>query len=131
MTLPRGKKPVGCKWVFIVKYKADGTVERYKPRLVARGFTQTYDIDYTETFAPLAKLNTIRVLLSLAANLDWPLHQFDIKNAFLNGELEKEVFMTLPPRFCKEEEKIRVCKLKKSLYVSNNLQEQGSIDLQR
>ena len=62
MTLPRGKKPMGCKWVFIVKYKADGTVERYKPRLVARGFTQTYDIDYTETFAPLAKLNTIRVL---------------------------------------------------------------------
>ncbi|KAL6331881.1 hypothetical protein AAG906_020228 [Vitis piasezkii] len=74
MTLPRGKKPVGCKWVFIVKYKADGTVERYKARL------------------------------------------FDIKNAFLNGELEEEVFMTLPPGFCKEEEETRVCKLKKSLY---------------
>ena len=65
---------MGCKWVFTVKYKADGTVERYKPRLVAKGFTQTYDIDYTETFAPLAKLNTIRVLLSSVANLDWPLH---------------------------------------------------------
>ena len=96
MTLPRGKKPVGCKWVFIVKYKVDGTVERYKARLVVKGFTQTYDIDYTETFAPVAKLNTIRVLLSLVANLDWPLHQFDIKNAFLNGELEEEVFMMLP-----------------------------------
>ncbi|RVW66606.1 Retrovirus-related Pol polyprotein from transposon RE1 [Vitis vinifera] len=107
---------MGCKWVFTVKYKADGTVERYKPRLVAKGFTQTYDIDYTETFAPLAKLNTIRVLLSLGANLDWPLHQFDIKNSFLNGELEEEVFMTLPPGFCKEEEETRVCKLKKSLY---------------
>ena len=59
MTLPRGKKPVGCKWVFTVKYKANGTVERYKAYLVAKGFTQTYDIDYTKTFAPVAKLNTI------------------------------------------------------------------------
>ncbi|RVW16154.1 Retrovirus-related Pol polyprotein from transposon RE1 [Vitis vinifera] len=79
---------MGCKWVFTVKYKADGTVERYKDRLVAKRFTQTYGIDYTEAFAPIAKLNTIRVLLSLAANLAWPLHQFDIKNVFLNGELE-------------------------------------------
>ena len=99
-----------------MKYKADGTVERYKARLVAEGFTQTYGIDYTKTFAPMAKLNTIRDLLSLAANLDWALHQFDINNVFLNGELEEQVFMTLPPGFCKEEEKIRVCKLKKSLY---------------
>ncbi|RVW35848.1 Retrovirus-related Pol polyprotein from transposon RE1 [Vitis vinifera] len=112
----RGKKLVGCKWVFTVKYKADGTIERYKARLVAKGFTQTYGIDYTETFAPMAKLNTIRVLLSLAANLDWPLHQFDIKNVFLNGELEEEVFVMLPPGFCKEEEETRVSKLKKSLY---------------
>ncbi|RVW92088.1 Retrovirus-related Pol polyprotein from transposon TNT 1-94 [Vitis vinifera] len=116
MNLPRGKKLVGCKWVFTVKYKADGTIERYKARLVAKGFTQTYGIDYTETFAPMAKLNTIRVLLSLAANLDLPLHQFDIKNVFLNGELEEEVFVMLPPGFCKEEEETRVSKLKKSLY---------------
>ncbi|RVW15529.1 Retrovirus-related Pol polyprotein from transposon RE1 [Vitis vinifera] len=107
MTLPRGKKPMSCKWVFTVKYKADGTVERYKAHLVARGFTQTYGIDYTETFAPVAKLNTIRVLLSLAANLDWSLHQFDIKNVFLHGELKEEVFMTLPPGFCKEKEETR------------------------
>ena len=107
MNLPRGKKPVGCKWIFTLKYKADDTVERYKARLVTKGFTQTYGINYTETFAPVAKLNTIRVLLSLAANLDWPLRQFDIKNAFLNGELEEEVFMMLPPGFCKEEEETR------------------------
>lgn len=72
---PKGKKPVGCKWVFIVKYNTDGSIKRYKARLVAKGFTQTYGIDYQETFAPVEKLNRIRVLLSLAANLNWSLHQ--------------------------------------------------------
>ena len=73
------KKLVGCKWVFAVKHNADGSVNRFTARLVAKGFTQSYGIDYEEMFAPVAKLNSIRVLLSLAANLDWLLQQLDIK----------------------------------------------------
>ena len=68
-----GKKTVGSKWVFTVKYKSDGTIERYKSRLVAKSYTQTYCIDYQEIFAPVAKMNTVRVILSLTVNLDWPL----------------------------------------------------------
>ena len=65
---------MGCKWVFTIKYSSDGSVERYKARLVVKDFTQTFGVDFNETFAPVAKLNTIGILLSLAANLDWPLH---------------------------------------------------------
>ncbi|RVW44659.1 Retrovirus-related Pol polyprotein from transposon RE1 [Vitis vinifera] len=114
--LPVGKRPVGCKWIFTIKYKADGSVERFKARLVARGFTQSYGIDYQETFAPVTKLNTIRILLSLAVNQDWCLQQLDIKNAFLNGDLEEEVYMEIPPGFEESMAKNQVCKLQKSLY---------------
>ena len=93
--LPKGKLTVGCKWVSTLKRNPDGSIWRYKARLVAKGFTQASGVDYFETSSPMAKLNSSRVILSLAANLDWPLYQMDVKNAFLHGEL-KEVFIEIP-----------------------------------
>lgn len=114
--LPKGKKTVGCRWLFNSKCKADGSVERYKARLVAKGFTQKCGIDYQETFALVAKIDYIRVLISLAVNSNWPLHQLNIKNVFLNGDLEKEVFMSLPPGFEGKHGQKKMCRLRKSLY---------------
>jgi hypothetical protein len=111
---PVGTSIVGCRWVFTVKQNPDGTVDHLKARLVAKGFTQTYGFDYTETFSPVAKLNSIRIIISLAANLDWPLHQLDVKNAFLHGDLTETVYMTQPPGF--ESKGECVCHLKKSIY---------------
>ena len=78
---------VGCRWVFNVKYNTNGTLERYKDWLVAKGYTQTYGIDYLETFAPVAKMTTVRILISLASCCGWELMQFDVKIAFLHGDL--------------------------------------------
>ena len=113
--LPSSKKPVGRKWVFVVKFKGDGSLERYKARLVAKGYTQTYEMDYQETFSPMAKMNTIRILLSLAVNFDWELQQYDVKNSFLHGELEEEIYMSIPSGFNGSDGN-KVFRLKKALY---------------
>ena len=107
---------MGYKWVFSIKHKAYGSIERYKAKLVAKGYTQTHGINYQEILSLIAKLNTVRVLLSLAANLDWPLHQFDVKNAFLYGDLEEEVYMDILLGFETSSKTIGVCKLQKALY---------------
>jgi hypothetical protein len=114
--LPAGKKVVSCKWVFTVKQTPEGKVERYKARLVARGYSQTYGIDYDETFAPVAKMSTVRILISCVANFGWPLYQLDVKNAFLHGDLQEEVYMEVPPGYSNPEMVGKVCRLKKSLY---------------
>uniref|UniRef100_A0A2N9GQ28 Reverse transcriptase Ty1/copia-type domain-containing protein n=1 Tax=Fagus sylvatica TaxID=28930 RepID=A0A2N9GQ28_FAGSY len=113
-TLPPSKSAVGCKWVYKIKTRADGSVERYKARLVARGFTQEYGIDYEETFAPVAHLTSVRSLLAVAAVRHWPLFQMDVKNAFLNGDLLEEVYMQPPPGY--PDSQNQVCRLRRALY---------------
>ena len=95
--------------VYTVKYNPDGSVARRKARLVAKSFTQIYGEDYSETFAPVSKLNSVRVVISIAANMGWPFFQLDVKNAFLHGELQEEVYMSLPPGFVCQGEKHKVC----------------------
>ena len=114
--VPTRKKPIGCRWVYTLKCKSNGSLDRYKARLVARGYTQTYGIHYQETFALVAKMNTIKILISLAVNLDWPLNQYDIKNAFLHGDLKEEIYMKCPPGYEGIRSKGNVCKLRKALY---------------
>ena len=113
---PKDKKAVGCRWLYTVKYMSDGTLDRYKARLVAKRYTQTYGIVYEETFALVAKMNTIRIILSLAAHFGWAMHQFDVKNAFLHGSLEEEVYMEIPPGYGIVNEGNKACRLKKALY---------------
>ena len=88
---------IGCKWVYEIKTRSDGIVDRYKARLVARGFTPEYEIDYEETFAYVARLSSIRTLIVVSTARKWPHFQMDVKNVFLNGELSEEVYMKLPP----------------------------------
>eukprot|EP01018_Ginkgo_biloba_P038757 Gb_28556 [translate_table: standard] len=110
--LPQGKHAINCKWVYKTKFKVDGTIDKHKARLVTKGFAQIEGIDYEETFAP----TTIRILPSIAAQFGWEIHQMDMKTAFLNDDLEEEVYTQQPLGFVESGKEDKVCKLIKALY---------------
>ena len=114
--LPKGRKPVGSKWVFKLKIGPNGLVERHKARLVAQGFSQKYGLDYDETFSPVVRFESLRTVIALAVQNGMKLHQMDVTTAFLNGELEEEVYMKQPEGFAAKGQEDMVCKLKRSIY---------------
>ena len=102
--------------MFKTKFNVNGIVDKFKARLVAKGYSQKEGIDYEDTFALVAKMNTIRLIISLAIKFDWVLHQMDVKSTFLNGDLREEIYLVQPEGFVKHGKKFLVCKLKKALY---------------
>lgn len=114
--LPHGVKPIGLKWIFKLKRNSDGSINKYKARLVAKGYVQQYGVDYVEVFAPVARIETIRLLISLAASHGWEIHHLDVKTAFLHGDLKEIVYVTQPEGFEIEGCEGKVYKLNKALY---------------
>lgn len=114
--LPAGVKPIGLKWVFKIKRNADGSISKYKARLVEKGYVQRHGIDYDEVFATVARIETIRVIIALAASKGWEVHHLDVKTAFLNGELREEVYVVQPEGFVVKGQEHKVYKLKRALY---------------
>jgi len=115
--LPSVKSVVGCRWIFAIKVGLDGTIDRLKARLVAKGYTKIFGLDYGDTFSPVAKMVSVRLFIAMAALQKWPLYQLDVKNVFLNGDLQEDIYMEQPPAFVAQGESSGlVCRLHKSLY---------------
>ncbi|KAG8489717.1 hypothetical protein CXB51_017702 [Gossypium anomalum] len=110
------KKVIGVRWVFRAKFNADGSLNKHKARLVVKGYCQQYGVDFEETFAPVARLDTIKLLFSLAAQKKWQIHQLDVKSAFLNGFLKEEIYIEQPDGFQVQGQEDKVYRLKKALY---------------
>jgi hypothetical protein len=115
VSCPLSVKLIGCKWVYSIKLRSDGTLDRYKARLVVLGNRQEYGVDYEKTFAPVAKMTTVHTIIAIAASQGWPLHQMDVKNTFLHGDLKEDIYMAPPPGLVSSSKSV-VCKLKRSLY---------------
>jgi len=115
VALAKDKKKIGCKWVYKVKHNANGFVNKYKARSVAKGYAQTYGIDYEETYNLIAKMITIRAIIAMAVGKGWSLHQMDAKSVFLRGDLQEEVYIEQPPSYVDQTYPNLVCRLKKIL----------------
>ena len=113
---PEGKSVVTSKWIYKIKHAADGSIEKYKARFVAHGFSQKEGIDYEETFAPVARYTSIRSVLAFAVVMKWKIHQMDFKTSFLNCVVEEEEYVEQPLGFETHDRETHVCKLKKALY---------------
>ncbi|KAL0348980.1 UNVERIFIED_CONTAM: Retrovirus-related Pol polyprotein from transposon RE2 [Sesamum angustifolium] len=113
---PKDKEVIGVKWIYKTKLNADGSIQKHKARLVAKGYSQLPGIDYTETFAPVARLDTIRALIAIAANKKWKIYQMDVKSAFLNGCIDEEIYVEQPQGFIAKGSEEKVLRLKKALY---------------
>ncbi|KAL0322226.1 UNVERIFIED_CONTAM: Retrovirus-related Pol polyprotein from transposon RE1 [Sesamum calycinum] len=113
---PKDKEVIGVKWIYKTKLNADGSIQKHKARLVAKGYSQLPGIDYTETFAPVARLDTIRALIAIAANKKWKIYQMDVKSAFLNGYIDEEIYVEQPQGFIAKGSEEKVLRLKKALY---------------
>ncbi|KAK4394488.1 Retrovirus-related Pol polyprotein from transposon RE2 [Sesamum angolense] len=113
---PKDKEVIGVKWIYKTKLNADGSIQKHKTRLVAKGYSQLPGIDYTETFAPVARLDTIRALIAIAANKKWKIYQMDVKSAFLNGYIDEEIYVEQPQGFIAKGSEEKVLRLKKALY---------------
>lgn len=113
---PSDKLVFTSKWIYHIIHVVDGSIDKYKARFVARGFSQKEGIDYEETFAPIARYTTIRSLLSLVVTMRWHIHQMDVKTAFLNGTIDEDVFIEQPQGFEINSRQTHVCKVKKAIY---------------